>query len=186
MFRKYKRAQVEDFLREIDGHLTKACDVVLIGGAVLSLVYKGSHATADVDYYSAADEFQVAYAAAQKSSAAPIPVQKAAIVQPPFDFEDRLLEFDLPRLLKLRILVPERHDFVVMKFARGEAHDLDAIEDVHRAEPLNLETLIERYHGAKTQVIGSLTDHRLKFLATVDRLFGPDAATRVEQRLSTS
>ena len=33
------------------------------------------------------------------------------------------------------VYVPEAHDLVLMKIARAEAHDLDAVEDIHRAAP---------------------------------------------------
>lgn len=184
MLRKYNRGQMEAFLREIDQQLAQPCEVVLVGGAVIALVYKGSHATADVDCIKAEADFWEACAAAQATSAAPIPVQKATLAQPPYDYEDRLTYFTLSGVHKLRILVPERHDLALMKIARAEAHDLDAIEDIHRIAPLQLETLIARYEEAKTQVLGSVTEHRLKFLAAIERLFGPTVAASVEKRLT--
>lgn len=184
MLRRYTRAQMEEFLREVDRHLEAPCEVVLIGGAVIALVYKGTHATTDVDLIKAEPEFWTAVEAATARSKEPIPVQKAAIAQPPYDYEDRLSDFELAGLTRLQLRVPERHDLALMKIARGEAHDLNAIEDIHKAEPLDLETLIERYHSARTQVIGSVTDHQLKFLAAVDRLFGTNAADSVEARLA--
>ncbi len=83
---------------------------------------------------------------------------------------------------KLTVLVPEAHDLVVMKIARGEAHDLDAVEDVHRAVALNLDALVERYRETRTQVVGSAEMHRLNFLAAVARLFGAAKAEEVEKR----
>jgi hypothetical protein len=71
---------------------------------------------------------------------------------------------------------------VLLKVGRAEAHDLDAIEDIHRVSPLNLETLIARYLETKTQVVGSIEGHRLNFLAAVARLFGDAAAEDVDRR----
>lgn len=87
-------------------------------------------------------------------------------------------------LTRLTVLVPEAHDLVLLKIARAEAHDLDAVEDIHRARPLGLETLLARYLETRAQVIGSPQTHRLNFLAAIARLFGEDVAEQVDARTS--
>jgi len=57
------------------------------------------------------------------------------------------------------------------------------IEDIHRASPLDLETLIARYEESRVQFIGNPADLRLGFLALVARLFGEREAERVERKL---
>lgn len=183
--RRYTNAECEDFLRLIDAHLETPCEVVLIGGGALALHYKGSHATTDLDLWSVRPAaFWDAVAKARSESPASIPVQKAAIAEPPWSFEDRLIPLGLPGLARLRVLVPEAHDLVLLKVARGEAHDLDAIEDIHRAAPLNVDTLLERYRETTSQVMGSLELHRLNFLAAVARLFGEEAAASMDVQTS--
>lgn len=73
-----------------------------------------------------------------------------------------------------------------MKAARALTHDLEAVEDIHRQRPLDLETLILRYDEARTQVTGSQEDFKIGFLALVGRLFGAKTANSVERRLETS
>ena len=190
MVRRFTNTECEEFLRCIDGELGGACEIVLIGGGAIALRYKGSHATTDLDLGSVSERrqspgarrggFWDAVTRASRKSNAPVPVQKASIAEPPYSFEDRLLPVDIPGLRQLRVLVPEAHDLVLLKVARGEAHDLDAIEDIHRASPLNLETLLERYQETTSQVMGSLELHRLNFLAAVARLFGEKVASRVD------
>ena len=69
---------------------------------------------------------------------------------------------------------------MLMKVARGEAHDLDAVEDIHRTSPLKVGTLVERYRETVPQVMGSKEMHRLNFLAAIARLFGDEKAAEVD------
>lgn len=195
--RRFTTTECEDFLRAIDAELEAPCEVVLVGGGAVALKYKGSHATTDLDLWSVSGPpaervgattpaaasrggFWEAVERARATAAGPVPVQKASIAEPPYAFEDRLIALSIPGLTKLRVLVPEAHDLVLMKIARGEAHDLDAVEDIHRAAPLDLDTLVARYRETTTQVMGSVELHRLNFLAAVARLFGEKAAERVD------
>ena len=181
--RKFTTGEFEDFLRRVEGELTLPCVIVLIGGGAVGLKYKGSHATTDLDLWSVSENgFWEAVTRANAGAAERIPVQKAAIAEPPWCFEDRLIALQLKGLSKLTVLVPEAHDLVLMKVARGEAHDLDAIEDIHRASPLSLDTLVERYLETMPQVMGSKEMHRLNFLAAISRLFGERAAADADLR----
>ncbi len=181
--RKFTRGDFETFFRLVDAELIAPCTIVLIGGGAIGLAYQGTHATSDLDLWSADASFWPAAERANAKSRESIPVEKAAIAEPPYDFEDRLTPLAIRGLSKLTVLVPEAHDLALMKVARAEAHDLDGIEDVHRAQPLNLDTLVERYLDTRTQVIGSLESHRLNFLAAVARLFGEATAIRLDVTL---
>lgn len=68
-----------------------------------------------------------------------------------------------------------------MKLARGNEHDMQALEELHQAHPLDLNTLLERFR--ETWVTGNRSDFELTFLAFVERVFGPDAAAALEGRL---
>ncbi|MBK7862502.1 MAG: hypothetical protein IPJ65_28625 [Archangiaceae bacterium] len=173
-------------MRRVDAELSSPWQIVLIGGGAVALKYKGSHATTDLDLWSVASadsserDFWDAVDRATAGSRVHVPIQKAPIAEPPYSFEERLLKVPIAGLTKLEVLVPDAHDLVLMKVARGEAHDLDAIEDIHRAVSLDLETLVARYRETVPQVVGSKEMHRLNFLAAVGRLFGERAAERVD------
>jgi hypothetical protein len=49
--------------------------------------------------------------------------------------------------------VPERHDLAIQKIARGFDRDLEAVVEMHRARPFDLDTLVERF--AHTWVPGA-------------------------------
>lgn len=175
----------------------------------VALKYKGSHATTDLDLWSVSEigkalerpkpkakdldlgpnrpgGFWEAVERASAGAAEAVPVQKATIAEPPYSFEERLIPLTVKGLTKLTVLVPEAHDLALMKVARGEAHDLDAIEDIHRAARLSFDTLIERYLETTQQVMGNKEMHRLNFLAAMARLFGEAKAEEADARTTPS
>lgn len=180
--RKFSTEEFSGFLRKVDEELTAPCTIVLIGGGAVGLKYKGTHATADLDLWSVSERgFWDAVKRANERATTKIPVQQVPIAEPPWSFEDRLIMLELG-LSKLSVLVPEVHDLVLMKVARAEAHDLDAIEDLHRASPLRFDTLVERYLETRPQVVGSKEMHRLNFLTAIERLFGAASADEADRR----
>ena len=184
MPRKYAQDELERFLGLIDSELSRPCTIVLIGGAALSLGYRSSHATTDMDLWSPArGAFWAAVEKVKKRQLDSVPIERAGIAEPPYDFEDRLVPVKLKGLANLTVLIPEAHDLVLLKTARAEAHDLDAVEDIHRVHPLSLETLIERYRETEPQVMGPKSRFKLNFLAVVARLFGEDEAIKLESSL---
>ncbi len=143
--------------------------MVVIGGAAVSLGYVTTHATSDIDLWTdPGPGFWSAVARCRRDGEA-IPIAIVTIASPPYDFEDRLRFVDLPGLERLTIQVPERHDLAMPKIARAEAHDLDAIEDIHRQDPLVLEVLLERYAETLTQITVPEGRFRLNLLALVAR-----------------
>ncbi|MBI5545689.1 MAG: hypothetical protein HY901_17515 [Deltaproteobacteria bacterium] len=184
MARRYAQDEMEQFLRQVDAELARPCTIVLIGGAALSLGYHSSHATTDMDLWSPSrGPFWTAVEKVKKRDPASVPIERAAIAEPPYNFEDRLVSLELKGLARLSVQIPEAHDLVLLKTARAEAHDLDAVEDIHRTHPLSLETLIERYRETLPQVMGPKSRFKLNFLAVVARLFGEDEALELEKRL---
>lgn len=184
MVHRYAHNQLEQFLRLVDAELTRPCAIVLIGGAALSLGYHSSHATSDIDLWSPAKgPFWAAVAKVKKRDSDSVPIEHAAIAEPPYDFEDRLVTLDLEGLAHLTVQVPEAHDLVLLKTGRAEAHDLDAVEDIHRVHPLSLETLIARFLETAPHVMGPKSRFKLNFLAVIARLFGEAQAIEVERRL---
>ncbi len=160
----------------LDARLTKSTDLVVIGGAAVALGWDEHHATPDVDLFNHPGlEFQAAVAACHGSPGA-IPIATVGIASPPCDFEDRLTAVPLDGLRHLRVFIPEAHDLALMKIVRGEAHDFDAVEDMHRVAPLSLATLIARYHETRITLIGPESRLKVSFLALAARLFGEACA----------
>ena len=182
--RKFGPEEIDEFLHLLDSELTRPVTVTLIGGAAIGLLYDPKHATTDVDFLPVIDaEFWGAVERARGRMAERLPVQCAGVYSAPYEYEDRRRSLELAQARFLTVLVPEQHDLALMKVARGLGHDLEALEDVHARTPFDLETLIERYYDTRTQVIGPEVALTLSFLSLVDRLFGAELATKVEERL---
>ena len=124
---EYAESELAAFLREVDRHLDAPCDVVLIGGAVLSLAHRSKYATHDIDVLAAGAGFEVAVARAQITSADPIPVQFITVADLPWNYEDRLEFLPVVGLSKLKVIRPEKHDLALMKVGRGSRHDFDGL-----------------------------------------------------------
>ena len=71
-------------------------------------------------------------------------VSCSAVCDAPEGYEARCTRL-LPNLRFLQVSVPERHDLAMMKVARGDQRDLDALYTLNRVEPFNAETLLEMY-----------------------------------------
>lgn len=182
--RRFPPAEIEQFFLALDRQLRRRVTVTVIGGAAVGLRYDPRHTTTDIDLTPVSDgDFWAAVDRVRKSH--PIPVQTVPFFTPPYDYESRCTKLEIKGLKRLTILLPEVHDLAIMKAARALTHDLEAVEDIHRQRPLDLETLILRYHEARTQVTGSLEDFKIGFLALVGRLFGAKTANEVERRLET-
>ena len=176
-------AEMEAYLHTLDSHLSRATQVVIIGGAAVAFRWVTTHVTSDVDLWNdPGKEFWAAVAACADLPGA-VPISKAGVASPPINFEDRLVDVPIEGLTHLRIVVPEAHDLALMKTVRGEAHDLDAIEDIHRSSPLSLATLIERYHETRSTIIGPEFRFKGGFLSLVARLFGDHEAEALEDCL---
>jgi hypothetical protein len=148
------------------------------------LAYEGRHATYDLDYIDADAGFEAACEKARRRMASPIAVQKVGgVFVAPYDYEGRLRPLIQPGFERLTLLVPEAHDFAIMKLGRGTDHDLQGVQEVHGVHPLSLPTLVERYKDSLTQVIGNPRAFKGSFLALVELLFSEEDAFGLEAEL---
>jgi Nucleotidyltransferase of unknown function (DUF6036) len=177
----FLREQLERFLKAVDAALAHPVRVVVIGGTAAALHYGVRRATHDIDTWTTVEADLAA--AAEKARAATgldVPIQKSGVADAPYEFESRL-ERVLPDLRKLIVLVPEKHDLVLMKAVRCYEHDLEAIAEIHAQAPLDLDTLVRRFEEEMTP-IGDPGRIRANFLVVVERLF-PESVDTVERQL---
>jgi Nucleotidyltransferase of unknown function (DUF6036) len=179
VWRRYTRDELLTFLRGLDERLHAPTELLIIGGAAAALRYGATRATRDIDTWSnippavlrAADE-------ARAATGLDVPIERAAVADAPYFYEDRIRPA-LPRLKKLRLMVPERHDLVLMKVVRGDRHDLDVIAEIHAKHPLKLATLVKRFEEEMGHVIKDERTLRLQFRLLVEQLFGKEAARSI-------
>lgn len=182
--KKFNAEQIRAFLTALDRQLDEPRELILIGGSAAALAYGVERATRDVDTWSAwIQDVGEAVSRAGAVSGLPIPVEYAAVADAPYEFESRLEKVDLAVPVKLEILVPEKHDLVLMKMMRGYEHDIETAVDIHAKHGLDFETLIARYISEMDHVIGDRRKLDLNFLALIERLYDGERLEEARKRL---
>jgi hypothetical protein len=172
--RVYTPRELRRFLAAVDGALEGPVEVVVIGGAAAALEYGVTSGTRDIDTWTRVrDDLAVAARRARQATGLAVPLAQSGVADGPHDFEARL-ERALPRLRRLKVMVPERHDLVLMKVLRGDENDLQAIEAIHQRSPLELSILLTRYREEMGAAIIDPRRLRGQFLTMVERLFPED------------
>jgi len=180
--RYYVRAEIERFLRAVDRALKRPATVVIIGGGAAALKYGIDDPTTDIDTFTTLDaELRRAIEAARKATGLPMPFERSGVADGPYSFEDRLLRA-MPRLSRLTVLVPERHDLALMKTVRGDQADFAKLQAIHERKRFDLAVLLDRYQQEMSHVVIDPRRLRGNFLALVESLF-PEAVTLVEAAL---
>ncbi len=113
-----------------------------------------------------------------------IPVVPAGVADVPYHARNRLKKEPTP-WKHLQVFMLERHDLALSKAVRGNEHDLAAIEQLHRVEPLDLDTLVARHLDEMGQAIGDPARLDANFVLLIERLYGEVEADRVEKRIRT-
>lgn len=174
--RRFARDELVAFLKQVDAELDEPATLEVIGGAAAVLGYGATRATRDIDTFSTVPPgVQRAARRARAATGLDIPIEKAAVADPPYNYEDRRRKLRV-RFERLTILVPERHDLVLMKTVRAERHDLDVIEEMHRVKAFDFDVLVSRFDGEMSQAIIDPRIHRIQFQLVIERLFGKAAA----------
>ncbi len=172
--RVYTPEELRRFLAAMDRALEHPAEVVVIGGAAAALEHGVASGTRDIDTWTRVHgDLAAAAERARRTSGLAVPFARSGVADGPHDFESRLHRV-LPRLRRLKVMVPERHDLVLMKVLRGDEHDLQAIEAIHRRSPLELPVLLRRYREEMGSTIIDPGRLRGQFLTMVERLFPAD------------
>jgi hypothetical protein len=175
------RGALEDALRALDASGEGPAEVTVLGDAAFALRHGDPPALPSLDIFPApADGARAAMAATVErhpflASLGPA----ASLASAPFRWLDRRVPCPVPGLTRLRVLLPEAHDWAILRAATALATDLDAVEALHRLEPLRLGVLVSRYLEAIGDSAEAEARLRPGFLAIVERLHGPRGRDRV-------
>lgn len=117
--RVYTPDELRRFLEGVDAALHGKARVVVIGGAAAAIEYGVATGTRDIDTWTSVQhDLTVAIERAHQETGLAVPFAQSGVADGPEDFESRL-ERALPHLRRLNVMVPEKHDLVLMKaFAR--------------------------------------------------------------------
>jgi hypothetical protein len=181
--RKFRRDELRRFLTSLDQHLSGTRSIILIGGAAASLAYGISRVTTDIDTISDITDLEEALHLARVDTGLDVPFQSVGVYDAPYQYEDRLTRVDLP-FEALQILVPEKHDLVLMKVVRGQDNDREAIQQIADQVGLDKSTLVGRFKSEMSHVIGRPEILRLNFLSILEMLYGQAEADRIAAELT--
>lgn len=173
--RRFGRDQILEFLAEVDEKLDGPVAMEIIGGAAALLAYGAVSPTKDIDSFTPIDE-KIWKAAGLTSTR--IPLDRSTVADPPYNYEDRRRPLDLP-FKNLVIWVPEKHDLLLMKALRAAKHDEEVIQEMHQAEPFDLETIVDRYNNEMDHAVGDHDIFDQKIQLIVEKLFDSKNARRL-------
>jgi len=180
--RVYTPTELRRYLAAMDQALERPTEVVVIGGAAAAIEYGVASGTRDIDTWTRVHEaLAVAADRARQTTKLGVPFAQSGVADGPHDFESRL-ERTLPRLRRLQVMVPEKHDLVLMKVLRGDEHDLQAIEAIHERSPLDPSILVGRFQDEMGATIIARGRLKGQFLTMIERLF-PTDLDGIERRL---
>jgi serine/threonine protein kinase len=169
----FGRDEILAFLAEIDSKLERPTGIEIIGGAAALLAYGARSPTKDINTLANVDE-RILSAAFLSNPKIPInPV--AAVV--PTGYEDSRERLALP-FRNLLIWIPSRYHLLLMKAVRASRRDVDAIVEMHRAKPFDLELIVERSNDQVLRSYGNLETLEHTYLI-IEKLFGPNRVHRV-------
>ena len=179
----------ELLLTRVDAELTAPAALLVIGGAAIGLGHCRAFLTRDLDTISPmGGELGLAVGKACRELQTERGLRKlpevsySAVCDAPEAYDARCSRL-LPNPRFLQVSVPERHDLAMMKVARGDERDLEALRTLHKVEPFNFETLLERY--GEMQFGGAERKFNFHFCLFVDRLYGERAAELVMAWIET-
>lgn len=176
-FQQYGPEDFKRFLTAIDHHLNSRVEIILIGGTAAMLAYKATRLTQDIDSFNKIPSaLQRAYELAKSETGFNIPMSQAGVADAPHEFEDRLIPYEDIEFKHLVVMVPEIHDFILMKTIRGYTHDIDVIEEISRKNKVKRDILIERFEKEMRHVVGNKDTLKLNFTAVLARCFGEETA----------
>lgn len=189
---QFRSNEIETFLRAVDRHLTDSIEIRIIGGAAAVLSFGLQSATMDIDLKSitapdfdtttSTTRFEGACEAARKETGLDIPVASVGIWDAPYAFESRFTPAPLRGLKKLSILVPEKHDWALMKIVRLDAKDIAHIKEAHGLAGFDRQLFLQRFITEMTHVSPSKRLGRY-FLTMMEELFGAEVAGRMEMEI---
>lgn len=181
--KRFTAEELENFLISIDSFLTKEVVIIVIGGTAAALAYKVTESTQDIDTWNSTKGLTKAYEQAKEETKLNIPLGQVFVGDAPHGFEDRLVPYKPEVFKKLKVLVPEVIDLILMKTLRGYEHDLKAIEQMVKNEKVKSQDLIVRYVEELGAAIGNKRKLDMNFLGMIERCFGRKVAEKAQQEI---
>jgi Nucleotidyltransferase of unknown function (DUF6036) len=181
--RRFSPVELEKYFEAVDGRLEAEAGALVIGGAAAALAYGVGQVTRDVDLFHApSPALAAALARARQDTGLDIHAGAAPRAEFPRGFEGRLRPV-LWWLRRLRLRVPDPVDLALGKFRRAAESDLQVVEAIAAAQPLDFDVLLARYLFEDAAAPARTASADLGFLAGIGRLH-PDRLAEAERALA--
>ncbi len=179
--RVFRRKEFVAFLRAVDRRLHKPVRLDLIGQGVAVLSFGAKSGTADLDVTGDLTPIAAILDQARAETGLPIPVSTVGVFDAPHLYEDRVRAARIPGLKRLQVVVPEKHDWALIKIVRLLDKDIEDIAEVAEKDGFDRDVFLERFLNEMTDVIGRKADLVLNFLAMMEHLFGEKESERMKR-----
>lgn len=174
---------IRTFLKAVDSGLNRPFEIEIIGGAAASLAFRANSGTEDIDSLTTLASIQMAIDAARVTTGLEIEMSTVSVSEVPYNYAKRLKRVRIRGMKKLRILVPEKHDWALMKIARFYGKDIEDIKEVNEKVGFSRHTFMRRFLSEMTHV-GTPRDFTFSFLAMMQELFGIKEAHRMGKAIN--
>ena len=176
----YTKQELEEFLIALDSELRTQHRIIIIGGAAATLHYQSKSGTVDIDTYNSIEALRDAYhRTKRRHPSLQIPFNAAGPAQGPIEMESRLEAYDTLPLEHLQIMVPEVHDWVLLKAVRCDEKDIADIVNLSKYRSLN-EATLKRIFAEEMLPYNPASDEKLidGYLYVISVLFGEEVADK--------
>lgn len=181
--RFFAAREIRAFLKAVDRHAEAPSRLVVIGGAAAALSFRSTSGTADIDTANNSTGLRRACERARDETGWEMPLGPAGVFDGPYEYESRLKRVRIRGLRKLQVLVPEKHDWALMKIVRLIEKDIEDIKEVAKATGLDKDVFLNRFLDEMTHVVGRRETLILNFLAMMEELYGKVEADRMEKAI---
>lgn len=150
----------KSFFAEIDESLKEETRLEILGGFVITVLYKAPRTTADVDVVSVAPNTQtrnlleIAGEGSALHKKRGVYLDRIGIATLPEDYEDRLAEIFAGEYTNLRLFALDPYDIALAKIERNIDRDREDVKFLARAVPFDLRILKERYFKELRPLLG--------------------------------
>ena len=181
----FTKKDLENFLIALDGELNSKHEIIIIGGAAAALHYDSKRGTVDIDTYNSIEELKEAYRKTLKRyPALRIPLSASLPAKGPANMKARLERHTSIPLTNLTVLIPEAHDWVLLKTARCEEKDIADIKELKKRISLKAQILLARF---KNEVFpfnpGNDEDSKAGYLYMISVIYDEPTAQQHEASL---
>ncbi|MEZ4753551.1 MAG: DUF6036 family nucleotidyltransferase [Bdellovibrionota bacterium] len=184
----YTKKDLEKFLIALDKEVESKHKIVVIGGAAATLHYNSKQGTIDIDTYNSIANLKTAYERTiKKFPDLKIPLSAAVPAQGPVNLNDRLEKYSNSLIKNLEILIPEAHDWVLLKTSRCEEKDLADIKELSEVRNIDPSILQERFANEMLpQNPGNDELLISAYLYMISVVFGEQIATQHQKSLKSN